>query len=230
MLVNPYRIASGPASPLVLMHCEGPNGGTVYRDEGGHTFTIGPSGTVTNNTAEKKFGASSLLFAGSGYLNANAANLNLNGSDYTFECWFRANSYGSGFGSALFSTWGTTLDGRIVLYLRSTGVLELYEQDGGGSNTLLLTGTTNVTTGVWHHVAAVRDGNDVDLWYEGASEASGSMAPKVSYTNDFRLGVFDIGGGTFFGDFDGRMDEIRLLKYPAYTGAFTPRNAPFPPP
>lgn len=69
-LVNPYRyaIAGDPyfSSVVLLLHCDGSNGGTTFTDHSSAARTLTASGNTNTSTAQYKFGTASGRWDGSG--------------------------------------------------------------------------------------------------------------------------------------------------------------------
>ena len=90
---------------------------------------------------------------------------------------------------------------------------------------LIEQGAVTLVTGVWTHIALVRNGNDYNIYIDGTSVASGTDATAVA---DFSGGLF-IGSveGALYNNLDGYMDEIRVSDTARYTTGFTPSSTQF---
>jgi len=94
-LVNPYRFApAGPTDPdfasvVLLLHCNGSNGGTTFTDNSSYGRAMTANGNAQTSTAQSKFNGSSGLFDGAGdYLTASASSdFTFGTGDYTIESW-----------------------------------------------------------------------------------------------------------------------------------------------
>ncbi len=83
-----------------------------------------------------------------------------------------------------------------------------------------ITGTTDLTDSVPHHIAVVFDGdslNDIRLYVDGLLEAPSSGINEVVNTNivagtaiDFRIGTPNLGPFIGLAQFGGRVDEVRF--------------------
>ena len=70
-----------------------------------------------------------------------------------------------------------------------------------------LTGATVLTSGTWHHIAAVWDGSTVTLYVNGVLNASKSVSTTLSTTGALRIGEhFSVNDYRF----DGTLDEVRV--------------------
>lgn len=189
--------------------------------------------TILNNAttvsaAEKKFGASSLLFNGtSSYLTAPVSDdLSFGSGDFTIEAWIYASS-------ASITTIGVIVDAR------ASDNLEHYVLFANAGGKLAFISTTNFSisssgslpTQQWVHVAVTRSGQAVRLFINGAVDGSGTNAASIK-----QGAILGIGAGRVSGTsnpngyyFKGYIDDLRITKGVArYTANFTPPTAPFP--
>lgn len=104
-------------------------------------------------------------------------------------------------------------------------------------------GTRDLRDGLWHHVAATRDGvnGQLRLYLDGAADGAGANGPvgDVSYRNGrttafawdpfLVLGAEKHDAGTEYPSFAGWLDELRLSSVVRYGAAFVPPGAPFVP-
>ena len=83
---------------------------------------------------------------------------------------------------------------------------------------------TVLTTGQWHHLAAVFDGAELRLYVDGALSArSPGSGVRTARAVPLILGADTTGAGRATSPFDGDLDEVRLSTVARYTGeAFTP--------
>ena len=93
---------------------------------------------------------------------------------------------------------------------------------GVQTNGLIITSSTVVTDGAWHHVAMVRSSGTLSLYIDGTSEGT-----PVSNTDNItansgsprpRIGSYGAAGG----DFNGYVSNLRVLSSALYTSNFTP--------
>ena len=68
------------------------------------------------------------------------------------------------------------------------------------------TGTTTISDGNWHHLAAVRKSGVVSLYVDGVLEATQVNTGNATISNDLAIGNF---GGTGF-HYAGSLDEVRV--------------------
>jgi hypothetical protein len=77
------------------------------------------------------------------------------------------------------------------------------------SNTYRLNSNTQYQTGVWTHIAATYDGNDMRIYVNGVEDNSLSTSPAVTINaNTLALGLGAQSNGA--STFNGQMDEVRI--------------------
>lgn len=119
--------------------------------------------------------------------------------DFTFECWINTDN------SDYFSVWqnsgvsATANNSRYFFGVSTSGNISLSRHAGGGG--IASTGG-EVTTGVWHHIAAVRESGTVSLYCDGSRVATGTT------------------GWSGFGISDGYEHTIGYRVTPNYGGGF----------
>src|SRR6185295_14387443 len=84
-----------------------------------------------------------------------------------------------------------------------------------------VTGTTALSTGVWHHVAGVFDGSELRVYVDGVLDgATASELAPAAGTADLRIGALAVEKGGFF---DGLIDEVRVTSGIRYAANFEPQ-------
>lgn len=199
---------------ILLMHMDGINGSVRFRDERNHVISA-VAGNAQLSTAQKKFGASSLLLDGTGdYVSIQGSDFSFGFGDFTVEGWIRTTAAKD---QVFFDNYGGS--GWQIL-ITAAGKLNLYN---------VATGTTNLADGNWHHIAVCRAGTTLRLFADGLLEASATNTANYGQAGSFvAIGAQAISRNTSF-DFNGNIDEVRVTKGVArYTAAFTPPAAAFP--
>ena len=209
----------------VLLHFDGANASTSITDSnaGGSAHAWSVTGNAQINTANFKFGFASSLYDGAGdwVATADSSDFTLGAGNFTIDCWVRPAANGvlyyiagqaDSTQAAALSAW--------VLRRTAGNFLELLISNGSAFTTI--TGaTTQITAGAWWHVAAVRNGNTIALYVNGAVEASvGFSAAVFDSANNLRVGA---GGEVASNSWNGWIDEFRLSVGTArWTAAFVP--------
>ena len=222
-----------PASALVsdantslLLDFAGADNSTTFTDISGNPKTITPSGNAKISTAQFKFGGSSGYFDGTGdYLSTpNATDFDLGSSDFTIECWIYPTSIPSL--GHIVGKWYTTATSSWLLYVNAPGYIGAsYSSNGNWQETnYLQSSSSTVTLNTWAHVAWVRSGSKMKVFYNGVLVASGTFSDSIfNTTNDVT-----IGGNLWNQFFNGYIDDLRVTKGIArYTVDFTPPDREF---
>lgn len=193
-------------------------GTTVAAAAGRTAKTITATGNAQVDTAQSKFGGASALFDGTNdrLTVTNISDMALGTGNFTIEFWMRQNS-------------GT---GNQVIYDQrpgSNGAYPYIGVDGGqlfiyidGAYRVNRSATTAVSTGIWYHVAWVRNSGTSKLYRDGTE--IGSFSDSFNYlAGNLNIGEYITNG---FG-YNGWLDEIRVSNSARYTAAFTSPTAAF---
>jgi len=177
-----------------------------------HTITF--NGDAQLDTAQKKFGTTSLLLDGTGdYLSiATSTEFGFGTGDFTVETWIRPANVASGT-KMLVDFRPTSSDTAANLYL-SGSTLAFQSANGAGS----ITGTTNLVVDTWYHVAVVRASGVTKLYLNGTQEGS-DLTDTTDYgsTRPIKIGA-NLNGSAVF---PGHIDDLRVSTNARYTAAFT---------
>ncbi|MEI6644873.1 MAG: FG-GAP-like repeat-containing protein [bacterium] len=193
-----YHALTGSESGLVAYYQFDQASGTALPD----LTTSANTGTLVNApvwTASSVPVNYALTFNGtSQYVSIPDANSLDMTSNYTLECWFKADSFGAAgvAGGGLIDKYQTALANGYLLRLSGT---ELdFDQ--------LKTSGLNLQAGQWYHVAAVNSGGTRRLYVNGVEKTiSGTVLTVVANTNEVRLGC-DYRSRYFAG----QIDEARI--------------------
>ncbi len=205
---------------VLLLGFEGSDGSTSISDESPQA-SFHPTGTVIGNaqidTAQFKFGVSSLLSDGTGdgvsFVDTNDWDLSdANSDQFTIELWARTTSatptdrafvwQGGVVGSCCFA-FRTNTSGN--------GEIEFLGATGGTFNWSVATSGINWATGTWYHIAVDKDFNGkVRLYRDGVMVASDTPASSVLFNSSQTLRVACDGSGGR--SWPGWIDEVRITK------------------
>jgi hypothetical protein len=214
-ITNPYNV--------LMISGEGVDSSTSVIDECGHTVTC--NGNAQIDTAQKKFGVSSVLFDGTGdYLSlASSTDWYFGSGDFTIDFWVRKNADGT-FQYPIGCGDGNTGPqmGWFVEFNDTNHVTGRIYITATGSRAVTSTGT--ITAGAWHHIAFVRDGNTLRLFIDGIADGTLDVTGIIvnNITTPFRIGDLVVNTvESYF--FNGWLDDIRISKGIArWTSDFTP--------
>ena len=222
-------MAVDDAFTKALLHMDGADASTTFTDESGKTWTA--NGNAQIDTAQSKFGGASGLFDGTGdYITTpDSDDFYLGTGKFTVDFWIRFTSIG------LYNfVFGQTTDANNFygIEIRSN-MIDLLSLTGAASD-FNITAATTFVTGVWYHVAVVRDGTTSSDWhfFNNGIEltktlVSGSYGGNCSnYTGVFNIGASATG---FLGNpLNGHVDEFRFSKGIArWTANFTPPTSAY---
>ena len=193
--------------------------------------SIGANATtgLRHETAQKKFGSSSIYFPGGDNLcwinHPGWGTWDIGTADFTFECWLKTDGTQQGLvgiigDNAASNRGGNANKGMGNFIIDTSGYLKM---EGGQIGTL--TSSASVVDGNWHHVAFSRTSGTGYLFKDGTQVATGSMSGNCSNHCPVYVGATDQSN---YGDsdppqcFKGWMDEIRISLTGRYTASFTP--------
>jgi len=207
---------------VLLLHCDGSNGGTTFTDATGNQTVTSTACTTT--TSDKKFGTASADFDGGAterYLVVtHTSNMDFDG-EFTIDFWTKVAAaaptlnnrfYQKGANSA--TGWG--------LFMSSTNIYFGREDEdlGCGFARSLVVGT-----GDWHHIAVTRGSdNYFRIFLDGVLKDTSDSAYSDNLNDSANTYI-----GANAGDadsavrFNGLIDEFRIVKGLAlWTDTFTP--------
>ena len=204
----------------VLLHMDGADNETVFVDERGSIVT--PEGSPVIRANSSNFGNSSAYLEGSSSLALTSSGANVNGLEFSVECWFKCMELGaertlvekdgtaSTFSSyGLFLTAGNKLSG-------SVGAAN------GMASRTVVTGTDSIALYQWHHAALVKSAQGLYLYLDGKLQAS-DLSPVAVVDGGRALRIGYLVGQPASNHFKGYIDEVRVTKGVVRNGAsFTP--------
>ena len=231
VMLFPYSppVTSGidDSNTVSLLHFDGLDTSTTITDETSKTWTV--HGNAQINSQSRKFGETSLYLDGSGdYITApDSTDWEFGTGDFTVDFWVKYNALPA---EAAYVSFFSQSNGagaqQCIGYLYKTGGIFVY-QIYNAPTLILNVNAPTITTGVWYHMAFVRNGNSWMVFQDGVqvgSTATYSGAWNNPSSNFFVGMDFD---GTQ-GPLNGWLDEYRVSKGIArWTSNFTPPNAPY---
>jgi hypothetical protein len=230
-ILNGIFSQRGPAIDqytMSLLHFNGDDASTAITDLSGKTWTAYDNAQL--DTAQKKFGASSLLLDGTGdYIDTpDSPDFTLGSSDFTIEMWVRRFTAGTTqylLGQGDSSAGAASLS--VAMYFNSGNNLAV--QLNSGTTPYQIVSSVAITNdSAWYHIALVRY-VDAGKLYIGGTESGSVNLTGVTINNSAnkftigRLGEYT--GGNYF---NGWIDEYRQsVGVARYTGNFTPPSSEF---
>lgn len=188
-----------------------------------HVLTA--NGAAQHDTAQSKFGASSILFDGTGdYISIpDSTDWDFGTAPFTIDFWVRPNTLVSldgfiaslQFGSPQNNGWGILVTG--------TDSVRFFTQDIDFNS-----GASTLTTGAWQHVAVTRSGDTFRIFIDGDLKNSNTTAITVNAApNGTGITIGRLYNDSADRNYDGWMEGIRITKGVArWTANFTPPTVP----
>ncbi|MDP3052476.1 MAG: LamG-like jellyroll fold domain-containing protein [bacterium] len=209
----------------LLLHME--SSGTSFSDSAtGKAVTA--VGSATQTTAQYKLGSKSGLFNGTtDYLTVpDSADWAFGTGNFTIDTWVRftgtLNDYAP--------IWSQYNDGANLIVIDGNtspdlGKFRFLVVEGGVVKINVISDTA-IVADTWYHIAVVRNGDNLKMYYNGIQVATGDFSASYSIP-DF-TGNWTIGWRGSIRYFNGYLDELRISKGIArWTSNFTPPAAPY---
>lgn len=210
------------------LHCDGPNDSVIFTDNSPRPKTPTVVGNAKISTSRFKYGGSAGLFDGSGGLvYPNNADWQFGAGSFTLSAYIYLTNLSVARG--IFGRGNSVgVNACLDFYVFTNGALytNLYLADGT-SVIVLISPAGAITLNAWHHVAFVRDGNNLYQYINGISQATASTTQAMR-ENSLTMVVGALGSGS--NSIVGSMDEALIYKgaclFPGGL-SFTPPPAPF---
>lgn len=216
----------------VLLHGEGSDTSTTFIDDFGNAWTA--IGNAQIDTAQFKFGSSSILLDGTGDGIKCTQMASMGDHSWTAEGWVRFNTLpGNGIYMNLFMASNASNFGFIGRILNTSGIysLRIWISSNGTSYNVTSDNGVNITApsaGTWYHFVFSFDaktGHYRSYWDGTAAHALASTA-RVCAVTKMHWGIYGDDSTT---PLDGWLDELRFLRACVYPNGttFTPSASAF---
>jgi len=205
---------------LLLLQSDTTDGSTTFTDSSQVGRTVTVVGDTQHSTSIKKFGASSILFDGTGdYLTiADSTDWDFGTGDFTVDFW----GYNLGGSDSNVLMFGDSSYKLTVGYIH-TSTLVTYISSNGSSWDLanaVSMGTFPSTN--WVHYALVRSGTSFKTYRAGTEISSFTSSATVVTGSGITIGRRNTD------DLSGNIEELRISKVARWDADFTPPTAPYP--
>lgn len=228
LLLNSPRFGLPPATDpdfanvVLLLHCDGVDGSTVFLDSGSGGYAFTGSNNAQIDTSHARFGTASLELDGNvnSIFRAGTTPAFEFSADFTIEFWVKPNVL-SGI-QVLVDFRPVSVNGSyLAVYLDGDG-LRLYTN----ASDVIAGGT--LTVGDWQHVALCRRGGTTRMFLGGLQIGVALTGDVSSYLCGSNRPIFGLNGYFEANDFNGRIDEIRFCNVALYGYNFVPPDSVFP--
>ena len=210
-----YVFAGGPAastSQVKLLCCK--NSSSATASDTGNTITA-TNVTATSDSPGTTSGACSFSGTDNWLDVAASSDFEFGTGDFTVEMYVNADTNtGDTLYRRLYINDGPTLnqDNNFQIAIEpSTGYINLWSNTGG-LPALNIVGTSDISSGGWHHVAAVRISGQLTLYVDGVKEASTYWPTSVTANSGEPRPRIGSGGINNWGDFEGKISNLRVTK------------------
>lgn len=221
-----YAFDRGEAA---LLNFQGTDGSTTILDDFGNTWTVG--GNAQLDTAQYKFGSSSLLLDGTGDYVESTSFTSLGDGSWSISVWVRWNALPGGGGTHYILSAAKVSTGYgVLLYCTESGgtVTTRFHVSSNGSSWDIVNGaagSTTMTAGVWYRLRVAFDAlagtyRSYVSTNGGAEvqQSSTSSAAKVCAIDKVKIGE-NFGGANAF---NGWIGSFRFLRCVTNTSTETP--------
>lgn len=211
---------------VLLLGFHGDDADTVIQDQSYYANVTTVGGNAQIDTAQSKFGGSSLLLDGSGDYTVTTHRSELsvaNTDDFTMEAWFRLASGATGINTILNKRDGS---GAEEFSMAVDGTSVLFQMFNSSTVASITSATGLVSTETWHHIAATREGDEVKLYLDGVLVGTDTQSGlPAANTSSAKVGFDGFNGSRAF---SGHIDEVRIVRSVVYSSSFTPSIYPHP--
>ncbi|PIW64126.1 MAG: hypothetical protein COW13_01205, partial [Candidatus Omnitrophica bacterium CG12_big_fil_rev_8_21_14_0_65_50_5] len=208
---DPWTVEPGS----LFLRAEGADGSTAFADFTPYPKVVTAGGNAQIDTAQFKFGSSSILFDGSGdYLTVPGhSDFEFGSGNFTIDLWVKFNSVSSH--SPLLDRFGITTNAvrTFNLWYLASHYLAFEYHNGTTVIDAFFPWTPSANT--WYHVSVVRDGSNLYAFVNdlliGSPHNIGTQSIQAAPSTTLWIGAYEGGAGQDY-DMNGWMDDIKIVK------------------
>ena len=228
-----YRVISFGANNIILSHTTAAQtvlnmanqANFTYTGTGGFTSPMSVTRTFTSGNTAPING--SALFSNANYLQLPTNSVNQFGTNnFTIECWVYLNSAVTAANRLIWYNYTPTFTTNSIFFgghVSYGGRITFWAYNANAAAPLLQDPTV-LTSGVWTHLAVVRDGSNFTLYRNGVSVSTATSTASI-VDNSYTFGGYIGTSGTT--SINGYLSNFRIVNGVAvYTGNFTPPTSP----
>jgi hypothetical protein len=213
-LVEDVSVVPSDSYTKLLLHGDGLDGAGAFPDASPSAKSLGANGNVQVDTAQYKFGGSSILMDGNGDFlkSADDADWYFGTGNFVIDFQVRWRSLPTVGNSQTIITQFVDTSNGWSLYLANIGgtYTWCFDVDTGGTTLISTRQATTIATDTWYHVALVRSGNNFYFFQEGQQIGSTVVSSSAIENYAGYLYIGQRGNSTWY--FNGWLDEIRISK------------------
>jgi hypothetical protein len=187
-------------------------------------------GNAQIDTGTKKYGTGSIELDGNDFLVVrDDDNLEFGSGDFTIEAWVNLAALpSSNTAATIASKWTSGGLSYAAVVWNDAGTVKIaFYYSTNGSSATIISASQTFSTGVWYHVAYVRNGSSFRLFVDGAEKTSGATISGTLFNGTTPFNIGRTADNSNF--FNGFIDDLRITKGVArYTANFTPPTKAFP--
>lgn len=208
---------------VLLANMNGANASTTFIDSSPNFATANGDAKVTNSVTI--FGDTVGAFDGTGdFINLPyLPDYDVGSSNFTIEYWFKCGSISVG---QVHFDWRDTAAAKGILISQSSANPSKVTAFIGDSNVtgweVTIIGTTTLVVGTMYHVRLVKNGTNLQLYLQGATQgsATSSVVPYIN-SSDIRFGASRDGSAGF----NGNAADLMISNVARNSSGFTPPSA-----
>ncbi len=200
--------SSDPNLEVLIQSKSATDGSTTFVDESPNNYTINVVATIEHDTAQAKFGTSSIYF-NTGYLQIDSYN-DVGTGDYTLEA-FCLQDGGN------FPTWGYVFNSKSSSEQMQFSYGKSTDKYYHNSKPIGYSGRPS-NLGSWHHVVQVSKGTDNAVWIDGTRVATGTDSSNYNFVATTMYIGREWNNASSY-NFRGWMDGIRITSDAKYDPA-----------
>lgn len=189
----------------------------LFHFDNSATDTSGTGGSWTGGaySTNAKFGTHSLSPSSSSLSRSYASAYNFGTGDFTIEAWIYPTS-SSGIYGIYATSGGSGAYAKFVVHLDSL-VPKVHLNNLTNKTNEWISAGTAVTVNAWTHIAIVRASGTWSWYLGGTRTATGSESASITFSSESTY--IGYGGESYFGNFAGQIDDLRLTAAARYSGA-----------
>lgn len=215
-----------------ILHMDGADLSTTFLDSGrwnGNARIWTAHDGAKLSTTSPKFGSACAVFDGTldRIDTPDHVDWTMGTGDFTIDFWMKRGNIGVA--QYIFGQCNSLGQTATISFYGSIGVdnkITVVIINGSTPYAAVSTGTIADTT-IWHHIAMVRHGNNLNLYIDGTQDGTVDVTGKSPNDSANKLAVGSLGEYTT-ATFNGRIDEFRVCKGEAlWTSNFTVPSAAY---